>query len=118
MGDKLRLGIYILLLGMFFLTACLEQKEEAPPPEEGSIIVEAKSIKFQPEEAVLEKGSTVTWVNRDPFAHTVTFSDFDERLERGGSVKRSFSEPGRYEYTCRIHPSMKGVIIVEETESY
>ncbi len=108
-------GIYVLLFVLLVLAACTGQREEAPSPDKSSVTVEVKNLRFVPDELRVKRGTTVVWVNRDPFAHTVTFSDgsFDERLERGGSTTRSFSEPGRYEYTCKIHPSMKGVVIVE-----
>jgi plastocyanin len=100
---------------LLVLAACTGQKGGFPSPDKSSVTVEVKNLRFVPYELRVKRGTTVVWLNRDGFAHTVTFSDgsFDKRLEKGGSITRSFSEPGRYEYTCKIHRSMKGVVIVE-----
>ena len=37
--------------------------------------VEIKSFSFQPASITLPAGATVTWINRDPVAHTVTADD-------------------------------------------
>ena len=62
-------------------------------------------------------GSTVTWTNRDPVQHTVTADDeasFDsDFLMDGQSVSVTFDERGSFPYFCRVHPFMKGTVIVE-----
>lgn len=60
-------------------------------------------------------GATVTVVNRDGDAHTVTASDatFDAFVPGGGSA--SFAAPataGTYSFVCDIHPSMSGRLTV------
>lgn len=67
-------------------------------------------------------GSTATWVNKDPVAHTVTSSSvpngaqtFDSGIILYGySYSLKFSQAGVYHYYCTIHPSMTGVIIVTQ----
>jgi plastocyanin len=62
------------------------------------------------------KGAEVTWVNRDPYAHTVTgvggsWGDGTE-IATGGSVSYRFDGNGVYLYSCLIHPGMVGAVVV------
>lgn len=76
-----------------------------------------KDIKFDPQEIVVDAGTTVTWTNEDPVDHTVTADDgsFDSgNLGEGDSFSHTFDEPGTYEYKCTLHPpNMTGTVIVE-----
>ena len=61
-------------------------------------------------------GAEVTWVNRDPYAHTVTgvggsWGDFTE-IATGGSVSYRFDANGVYLYSCLIHQGMVGAVVV------
>ena len=37
----------------------------------------------------------------------------DEELEQDGSTSFTFDEPGTYDITCKLHPSMQLTITVE-----
>jgi plastocyanin len=75
---------------------------------------------FSPANLTVKAGSTVTWVNKDTIAHTVTstsvpsgVSSFDSgNILYGFSYSEKFTQPGTYHYYCSIHPSMTGTIIV------
>src|SRR5206468_3727263 len=66
-------------------------------------------------------GTTVTWTNMDPFAHTAT-SDavqplFDTGAIAGGATTTpiTFADVGTFPYHCQIHPfiqTMHGTITV------
>jgi plastocyanin len=59
--------------------------------------------------------STVTWTSRDAARHTVTVrnGNVDSGELSGGQTFRSaFTTPGSFEYYCRIHPHMTGVVVV------
>lgn len=61
-------------------------------------------------------GATVTFVNDDDDAHTVTSTDglFDSKgLDTHGAWKHVFSKAGTYHYFCELHPFMKGTIVVK-----
>jgi plastocyanin len=59
-------------------------------------------------------GTTVTWVHKDSATHTIKFIDsVSPDLTSGATYQKTFSEKGTYDYSCGIHPSMKGKIIVE-----
>jgi plastocyanin len=61
-------------------------------------------------------GGTVTVVNADGVAHTLTADDgsFDTGSIGGGatSTVTAPSAPGTYEFFCTIHPSMRGSLTV------
>ncbi len=73
-------------------------------------------FEFMPGSLTVPVGTTVTWSNHDGEAHTVNSAtdvfksaplDTDEKF----SFK--FTAPGIYPYYCRLHPQMKGQIVVQ-----
>jgi plastocyanin len=78
--------------------------------------VSIASFLFGPEKLTVAPGTTVTWTNTDRSPHQVSVKDRPLRsaiILRGQSESLTFSEPGTYEYTCGLHPSMKGTIEVK-----
>lgn len=63
-------------------------------------------------------GTTVRFVNEDPFDHTVTSIDgspvtFDSGvMVEGAEFEITFDRPGTYGYFCEIHPTMRGTVVV------
>jgi plastocyanin len=58
----------------------------------------------------------VTWINKDPFPHTVTSKEgrFDSReIAAGKSWSFTPRKAGAFAYVCTLHPTMKGVLRVE-----
>lgn len=86
--------------------------------------VEIVDFKFTPEVQTIARGTTVSWVNRDPYFHTVTSGQtdgpvnepdgaFDRDLKETGDVaKVRFDKPGTYSYFCKQHNAMNGEIQV------
>ena len=77
--------------------------------------VSVVNVAFAPADIEVPVGTTVDWINEDPFAHTVTARDgaFDSGTMDGGAVfAQTFEEPGTFEYFCAIHPSMTGTVTV------
>jgi nitrite reductase (NO-forming) len=65
---------------------------------------------------MLGTNNTVTWVNNDDAAHTVTATDgsFNSgNLDAGQSWTHTFTTAGTYTYFCAYHPWMKGTVIVK-----
>jgi len=84
-----------------------------PMPGENAVFV--SGFAFVNETTTVMAGSTVTWTNMDPVTHTIaaddgSFDSGDVRPEYGSS--QTFGTPGSYSYHCRIHPSMRGAIVV------
>jgi predicted lipoprotein with Yx(FWY)xxD motif/plastocyanin len=75
---------------------------------------EIKSFAF-PATISVAAGQTVTWVNLDSEAHTVTADDgsFDSgNLAKDATFQRTFSSAGTIKYHCAIHTSMTGTVTV------
>lgn len=86
-------------------------------------------VAFKPGELEVTAGTTVTWTNRDPGAHTVTSGTvkqggsgvtqepdgtFDSgEVAKDGSFEQTFEQAGTFQYFCSLHPAtMRGEIRV------
>lgn len=89
--------------------------EQAPENQAASVAsVAISDFSFQPASLTVSPGTTVTWTNQDGSTHTVKFGDaVSQRLGQGGVSAKTFETSGIYTYTCSLHPSMAGTIIVE-----
>src|SRR5215203_5565706 len=77
--------------------------------------VSIKGFAFNPPNATVAPGTTVTWVNDDQAPHTATANDgaFDSgTLQPGQSYSFVFDKPGTYAYHCNIHPDMTATVTV------
>jgi len=77
--------------------------------------VNVQAFVFDSAEITVPVGTTVTWTNNDPVAHTVTDVDqaWDSGLfEQGGTFLKTFDTPGTYTYYCIPHPIMIGKVVV------
>jgi plastocyanin len=77
--------------------------------------IRIKNFEFYPASITVKVGSTVWWVNQDYDSHRIVFADkMDSNvLVPGQSYSRKFDQVGRYDYSCMIHPTMYGTIVVE-----
>jgi len=74
-----------------------------------------KNFAFDPPSMTVKVGSTVRWVNQDSVPHRILFTDGADStiLAPMQSWSRKFDRAGTYDYSCTIHPTMQGTIIVE-----
>ena len=84
-------------------------------PGAGAKTVLIKDFLYVPATLTIPAGTTVTWTNEDPVAHTA--SAFDGSFNTGNiaaneSVSLDFTKPGTFDYVCLYHPNMKGTVIV------
>ncbi len=84
--------------------------------------VRLESSNFDPSELTITAGTTVLFLNADSYTHTVTEGTggqavddpiVDREIAQNRSVRVTFDEPGTYDITCKIHPSMQLTITVE-----
>ncbi len=78
---------------------------------------------FDPATRTVPVGTTVTWMNQDGFAHTVTYSSgagssFNSgSVPAGGTFTHQFTVAGTVEYYCTIHGTpttgMHATVIVQ-----
>ena len=72
-------------------------------------------MQFSPSNMVVRSGDKVVWVNKDLVPHAATAAKgFDSGpIAPGKSWATAAPKPGRYEYGCTFHPTMKAVLTVE-----
>lgn len=77
--------------------------------------VDIRNFAFKPSTLRVQRGSRVTFTNSSSAAHTATRGgSFDtKRIKPGKSAAVSFNRRGTFAYHCKIHPFMKGKVIVE-----
>ena len=77
--------------------------------------IRIKNFAFDPASITVKVGSTVRWVNQDSANHRILFADKVDSnvLASQQSYSRKFDRAGTYDYSCTIHPSMHGTVIVE-----
>ncbi len=95
-------------------------------PSLTQIIMEDGSPYFVPVAATISSGSPIRWDNPTPTHHTVTHNAcvdgsapcaFDSgTVAPGESYTVPGLPPGRYPYHCRIHPIMRGVLTVTDSQ--
>ena len=89
-------------------------------PVQAPVTVNIHDDAFDPAQLDIAPGTTVTWVNNDDEAHTVTADDglFDSgRLAPGDSYSVWFDGSGTVAYHCEPHPHMTGSVVVGESNS-
>ena len=101
--------------------ACASSPTNAPATgavSSGSI--SAKGFAFTPAQLSVNNGARVTWTNEDSAAHTVTSGapgspsgKFDAQIDGGKTFSFTFADAGTYEFFCKIHPTMKGTVLVK-----
>lgn len=76
--------------------------------------VSIKNFSFNPSTLNVKVGTTVTWTNEDTVTHTIKSDTFSSgNLSQGDTFKFTFSTPGTFNYSCGIHPTMTGTIVVQ-----
>ncbi|MCL6642290.1 MAG: cupredoxin domain-containing protein [Candidatus Bipolaricaulota bacterium] len=85
----------------------------------GMISVSITDFAFTPKTITVPVGSTVRWTNNGNAPHTVTSTSspkaFDSgTLNSGDTFQHTFTATGQFPYRCNIHPSMTGMVIVEQ----
>ena len=124
-------GLFTLLLTV--LASCTREQPEttqSPSPTKPTAAkvqesnVEIEGFKFNPEVVTVAVGTTVSWVNFDPYFHTVTSGKtdgpvnepdgtFDDDLkDKGDVVNVTFDTPGVFTYFCKQHNAMNAEIRV------
>lgn len=80
--------------------------------------MDQKGMRFIPHVLPIVTGTTVKFLNSDPFAHNVFSPDGKYNLgtwPTGKTRDHKFDKPGVYTQLCRIHPEMEAFIVVLNT---
>jgi len=75
--------------------------------------VDINHFAFHPPTLRVQRGGKVTFANSSNTTHTASSGSFDtQRIAPGTSVTVKFASKGTFAYHCKIHPFMKGKIVV------
>jgi plastocyanin len=87
------------------------------------VTITMKDIAFHPKDAIISKGTKVTWVNEDDVIHYVNTDPHPEHsyyrpmnseaLKKGDKFAMTFNRPGIYPYHCSAHTNMTATLLVE-----
>jgi plastocyanin len=122
-------GAILFKVGLSLVTAPLNSQPRAGdvstlPVQHGHVQILISQRGYHAATVVVTTGTTITWSNRDPMAHTVTQGNkgaatargfHSPVLSTGQSWSYTFQTPGTHLYTCIFHPDMNGRVIVKAT---
>jgi len=125
-NPRARVAVAVLSPVLWLLAGCgdsgassstEDKSSSSPPSSAGAATIVIENFAFAPATLAVAPGATVTVVNRDTAAHTVT-ADKDKAFDTGrldGGATTTFvapNAPGDYGYLCTFHQYMKGTLAV------
>jgi plastocyanin len=111
-----RWGLALLIAIAVLMVAALQGSRAvgAIAQASGAKGVRIDSFAFHPPTLKIKRGGKVAFTNAQNVTHTATSASFDtKRIAPGKSVVVRFKKKGTFAYHCKIHPFMKGKIVVE-----
>src|SRR6266478_3337840 len=94
------------------VVSCVVYAATALPAETRASI---DNFMFKPDTITVPVGTAVVWQNDDEIPHTVTSVDgtfHSPPLDTKDKFSFTFDKAGTFEYFCRLHPRMKGKVVV------
>jgi plastocyanin len=110
-GLRLIVGLLVGAVSLSVPAVAVAQVVPAP----AAMVEGAGGIDFWGFAAYVPVGGRLTWTNLGTQSHTVTALDgsFDSgTVAPGSAADIVFETPGLFTYTCALHPSMKGFVVV------
>ena len=120
----MRFSSAVLLTLALVASACGSSSNPSSPspsspatPVNGVVTVNINNFLYQPNPVTVTMGTQVNWKNNDNVDHTATadnggFDDFVNAMSAHGAPV-TMSTAGSFTYHCKIHPNMKGTIVVQ-----
>ncbi|MDF1558135.1 MAG: cupredoxin domain-containing protein [ANME-2 cluster archaeon] len=85
-----------------------------PTTEDHITKVAIQGNAFVPETVTVSVTDTVMWTNMDSTPHNIKIMGMvTDELDQGNYYVLRFYQKGTFEYTCKLHPDMKGTVIVK-----
>ena len=115
-GRRLCLGVAAVLLILAGGATFAARHVVAATVATAEVVID--NFAFGPGTITVQRGTTVTWLNKDDEPHTVV-SDADPRLWKSPPLDTdekfsfTFDRPGTFKYFCTVHPRMQGTVIVQ-----
>ena len=106
-----------------FASACDEKLEDVvtgPSPLQAD--VQMLGTTFSPADVAVRVGGTVRWINATPTFHTITpntpsqagaWTSQNVPAQQGFIFSHTFNTAGDFNYLCRVHAGMTGVVRVQ-----
>jgi plastocyanin len=128
MNNKIIIGVVLVVIvigGLYYFNKKQYQPTQQQPVNQQTATqkpenkVEANAItienfSFNPSTLTVKQGTKVVWTNKDSATHTIKADTFNSQdIAQGGTFEFTFDKKGSFDYSCGIHPSMKGKVIVE-----
>jgi plastocyanin len=97
--------------------------KDFPAPAQ-HVTIDQKQMKFEPHVAVVQKGTTVEFLNSDPVGHNVYWPSISGNKKlahnmgtwpKGQSKPFQFNDLGVASLLCNVHPEMSGYVVVAPT---
>ena len=108
------LFISILVVATSLVVSCYKSKNSYNSTP-GTSKITITSSAYSPASLTVVSGSTVTWINSDAMAHTVTTEDGNINsgdIAPGSSFSKAFMATGTYNYHDAHNTALTGVVIV------
>lgn len=122
MNSKILIGIVVAIIiigSLFYFTQKQYQPNQPPAAQQPQTQVATNTItiqnfSFNPGTLRVLQGAKVTWINQDATTHKIKSDTFNSSgLHQGDTFEFTFTTKGTFDYSCAIHPSMTGKIVVE-----
>jgi plastocyanin len=102
---------YLTAAGLLF---AMHAASAVAAPTTHTVVI--TDMKFTPDAVIVKRGDTIVWINKDFFPHNAraqdrTFESPD--LETSKTWRYVATKPGTFSYVCTLHPTMKGMLVVE-----
>lgn len=104
----------LVVIAVLFMSAVVTAQTPVSAGSGSTVTID--NFVFSPMTIEIQRGATVTWVNKDDIPHVVasTTGQFKSKaIDTDGTFVYTFAEPGTYEYYCSVHPKMVGKIVVK-----
>ncbi len=118
--------LFLTLFALISVTGCNKNQDYSTTPSNnggtpGTNEIFMQGMAFSPGDMNIAVGTTITWTNKDSFAHTVTSGTpgspsglFDSgNVGANGQFSFTFTAAGAFKYFCKIHTMMTGTITVQ-----
>ena len=102
------------LLRSSILLVCLTLPLAAHSSSPGNVAID--NFAFSPANLTVDKGTSVTWTNKDGVPHSVVFGAAGTKsptLSNGQTFSHRFDQAGTFDYVCGVHAYMKAQVVVK-----